>query len=177
MSRADRKNAASKWEGLIAKLSNERFRHAYFEKQLKAFLANQIRAIRGNATQKEFAKTLGTTQSVVSRLEDENYGKVNAQTLIDIAKKLKLGLVIKFVDFPTFLMATDDMSEQALRPHPFDERSLSELTRPNFGRAPKATTSTISVERAKAIAPAPQAVASLSKGAPKRPGSITTVVQ
>ena len=140
MSRLELGYVGSKWTKLIPKFRNDRFRHAYFEKSLKAYIANQIRALRGDETQSEFGKRLGITQSVVSRLEDEGYGKLNAQTLIDIAKKLNLGLVIKFVDFRTFLEATDDISPTALKPDAFSERQLDQLSSPVRPKTPPETT-------------------------------------
>ncbi len=122
-------------------------------------------------------KKLGMTQSVVSRLEDENYGKLNAQTLIDIAKRLHLGLVIKFVDFPTFLKLTDDMSERALRPDPFDEQSLNKLIDTRADASPMTTTDAVPAETVETIKPAPQAFASLTKDVRKRPDAIIAAVQ
>ena len=76
--------------------------------RLKASLADQIRDLRGNRSQKEFGALIGKPQSVVSRLEKEDYGKVTLQTLIDIATRLDIGLVVQFVDFSTFLRTADD---------------------------------------------------------------------
>ncbi len=87
---------------------------------LRAFLADQIRALRGDMSQQEFGRLIDKPQSVVSRLEDEDYGKVSLQTLIDVATKLDIGLVVRFVDFPTFLCATSDFSERAVAPAPYD---------------------------------------------------------
>ena len=76
--------------------------------RLKASLADQIRDLRGNRSQKEFGALIGKPQSVVSRLEKEDYGKVTLQTLIDIATRLDIGLVVQFVDFSAFLRTADD---------------------------------------------------------------------
>jgi len=135
MTRPDHANASSNWARIVPKLENERFRNAYFEKTLKAFLANQIRIIRGDESQTAFGKRLGMTQSVVSRLEDEGYGKLNAQTLIDLAQKLGVALIIKFVDYPTFLQETDNLSEAELRPKPFDIADLNDLAQRSRERA------------------------------------------
>jgi transcriptional regulator with XRE-family HTH domain len=124
----DRMHVGSERAKLLARLRNERFREAYFEKSLRAYVANQIRALRGDETQAQFGKRIGVSQSMVSeRLEDETYGKLTTQTLIDVAKKLKRYLVIKFVDLPTFLQETEDLSPDALVPAAFDERILDKL--------------------------------------------------
>jgi hypothetical protein len=86
---------------------------------LKVFLAAQIRALRGDRTQTEFGELIGKPQSVVARLERESYGKVNLQTLIDIAQKLDIALIVRFVNFSTFLEWTKDYSQEALAPQPY----------------------------------------------------------
>jgi transcriptional regulator with XRE-family HTH domain len=77
-------------------------------RQLKAFLASQIRALRADASQKDFGDRIGKPQSVVSRLEKQADRHISVQTLIDIAERLDIAVIIRFVDFPTFLRYTDD---------------------------------------------------------------------
>jgi hypothetical protein len=113
----------SRTERLAEQFKNEKFRKHYFARQLKIFLAAQIRALRGNKTQAQFGERIGKPQSVVARLERESYGKVNLQTLIDIATKLDNALVIRFVTFPTFLEWTKDYSPSALAPESFHQGS------------------------------------------------------
>jgi transcriptional regulator with XRE-family HTH domain len=95
---------------------------------LRAFLADQIRALRGDLSQKAFGDLIGKPQSVVSRLENEDYGKVTLQTLIDIAEKLDIALIVRFTDFPTFLHSTADVSESALGPRAFTQTAANEMT-------------------------------------------------
>lgn len=116
-------------ERLVPELKHPEFRAEYFARQLKMFLAAQIRALRGGLTQAEFGRRIGKPQSVVSRLERQSYGKVNLQTLIDIATKLDIEVVIRFVTLPTFLKWTNDYSPEALAPEPFNERQLDDLLR------------------------------------------------
>ena len=101
-------------------LGDREFRTSYMAQHLRAFLADQIRALRGETSQREFGDRIGKPQSVVSRLENEEYGKVSLQTLIDVAAKLDIALLVRFVDFPTFRRATSDMSEQAVAPASYD---------------------------------------------------------
>lgn len=97
-------------------LDNREFRASYMAHGLRAYLADQIRALRANRSQREFGRLIGKPQSVVSRLENEDYGKLTLQTLLDIAEKLDIALVIKFADFPTFLRAVADASPDAMAP-------------------------------------------------------------
>lgn len=96
---------------------------------LRAFLADQIRALRGDLSQKAFGALIGKPQSVVSRLENEDFGKVTLETLIDIAEKLDIALLVQFTDFPTFLRSTTDVSESAFAPGPFTKGSVEEMLR------------------------------------------------
>jgi transcriptional regulator with XRE-family HTH domain len=109
----------SRNERLAEQFKKEKFRKSYFARQLKVFLAAQIRALRGEKTQAEFGELIGKPQSVVARLEKESYGKVNLQTLIDIASRLDIALIIRFVNFPTFLEWTKDYSSSALAPQSY----------------------------------------------------------
>src|SRR5215813_2726671 len=98
---------------LIKALGKSEFRHAYMARQLKAFLADQIRALRGDLTQSEFGNRIGKPQSVISRLEKQADRQISIQTLIDIARRLDIAVIIRFVDFPTFLRYTEDYSDEA----------------------------------------------------------------
>jgi hypothetical protein len=109
----------SRTERLSEQFKKEKFRKSYFARQLKVFLAAQIRALRGDRTQTEFGELIGKPQSVVARLERESYGKENLQTLIDIATKLDIALIVRFVNFSTFLEWTKDYSQEALAPQSY----------------------------------------------------------
>jgi transcriptional regulator with XRE-family HTH domain len=91
------------------------------------FLAQQVRALRGDMSQQQFAELLGTTQSVVSRFEDPSYGKFNLQTLLEIAAKLDRAVVARIVDFPTFLRFTEDVSANAMCPAGYDAELLDQI--------------------------------------------------
>lgn len=112
---------------LAPKLGDEGYRHAYLAQQLRAFLANQIRSLRGERSQGAFGKLIGKPQSVVSRLENEMYEGIGLQTLIDIARKLDIALLVRFVDFPTFLKGTEDYSPRALAPDAYKQDAIDAL--------------------------------------------------
>ncbi|MER9248922.1 helix-turn-helix transcriptional regulator [Mesorhizobium sp. M0590] len=76
-------------------------------------------------SQADFAQKTGKTQSVISRLESTEYGKVTVQTLLDIASGLDVALLVQFVSYPDFLQRTADMSDKALQPETIQE-SLSQ---------------------------------------------------
>jgi transcriptional regulator with XRE-family HTH domain len=86
-------------------------------------IAYQIQALREKTglNQTDFAKKIGKKQSVVSRLEDTEYGRVTVQTLLDIACALDIALVVKFASYPDFLFQTRDASVSALQPQTIQE--------------------------------------------------------
>jgi transcriptional regulator with XRE-family HTH domain len=123
---------------LVAHLRDPAFRRGYLNRQFKSFLAAQIRSLRGNKTQAEFGRLIGKTQSVISRLENEHYGQVNINTLLDIALKLDVALIVRFVDYPTFLDLTRDSTRHAEAPSVYEQGGMDrfverEVARENNG--------------------------------------------
>lgn len=98
------------------KLRNKRYRDAFVASRVRNWIAYQIRTIREQRgwSQVKFGEKIGKPQSVISRLEDPNYGKLTLQTLFDVAATLNVALVIKFVDFSSFLRQTADVSPEAM---------------------------------------------------------------
>jgi transcriptional regulator with XRE-family HTH domain len=85
-------------------------------------ISYQIRALRAQRgwSQKKLAEEIGKPQSVVSRLEDPDYGKLSVQTLLEVASAFDVALLIQYVNFPEFLKRTRDVSQEALRADSFD---------------------------------------------------------
>jgi transcriptional regulator with XRE-family HTH domain len=113
--------------GIAAHLRHPQVRHGYMGRQLKAFLAQQIRSLRGEYSQKEFGGIIGKPQSVVSRLEKQADRHISIQTLIDIAGRLDIAVIVRFVDYPTFLRYTDDYSESAIAPARYSQANIDAL--------------------------------------------------
>jgi hypothetical protein len=105
------------------------YRDSYVSSHTRQFLARQMREFRGDQSQTEFGAVIEKQQTVISRLEDPNYGKWTAQTLFEIASKLDVAVFIRFVDFPTFLKLTKDVSQSAIRPAEFDQSALDDAAR------------------------------------------------
>lgn len=114
-------------DGLVDAMGDRPFRASYMAHHLRAFLADQIRNLRGARSQKQFGAAIGKPQSVVSRLENEDYGRVTLQSLIDIAEKLDIALLVRYVDFPTFIAATRDFSEAAVAPPRYSDEAMTAL--------------------------------------------------
>lgn len=100
-------------------------RDAYVRAEVSTALAHQVRAIRNQRgwTQADLAKLMGTTQAVVSRLEDPSYGRVSLATLFDLSKAFDTGLQVKFVSLTTMLQETFNPSHAARLVPSFEEEA------------------------------------------------------
>ena len=89
------------------------YRDAWLDIRVKAGIAYQIQAIRQamGMSQAEFGALLAKPQSVVSRLEDNEYSGT-IKTLLEIAKSLGVGLKVEFCSYPELLAA--DVSPDTL---------------------------------------------------------------
>jgi transcriptional regulator with XRE-family HTH domain len=116
----------------LAKFARKAYRDGYLQSRVRGMIAYQIQALREKLgmNQTDFAKKIGKTQSVVSRLEDTEYGRVSVQTLLDIACALDVALVVKFASYPDFRKQTDDASVRGLQPDTIQE-SLARAERPS----------------------------------------------
>ncbi len=91
------------------------YRDTYLDGFVKGLVAIQIRALREQfgLSQVEYAQKLGMTQSVVSRLEDTEYGGITVNTLLKIAKENNVALNIGFTDYMSVLQK--DLRAEALK--------------------------------------------------------------
>ena len=112
---------------LVPKLADKAYRNSYVAHQTRQFLARQVRALRGDKSQNEFGALLDKPQSVVSRLEDPNYGKWTLQTLFDVAASLDRAVIVRIVDYPTFLRFTSYMTDAAARPEAYEQDAVDSL--------------------------------------------------
>jgi len=108
---------------LWSRLRNKEYRDEYLVATLTSTLAYQIEALRDQHgwTQTELANLIGTTQSVISRLEDPDYGRANITTLFDLAKALDVALLVKFVPYSQFVTEYRDVSPQGLSAASFSD--------------------------------------------------------
>jgi len=83
---------------------NKDYRDAWLDIRVKAGIAYQIQAIRQalGMSQAEFGALLSKPQSVVSRLEDNEYSGT-VKTLLEVAKSLGVGLKVQFCSYPEML--------------------------------------------------------------------------
>ena len=57
--------------------------------------------------------------------------------MLEIARKLELAVIVRFVDYPTFLKYSGDLSDRALNPKPYEENNVNQVivATPSDGRA------------------------------------------
>jgi len=121
--------ASHRFARLAEQMQDKRFRDAYVASQNRRMLAHQMRKFRGDESQADFAKTLGKQATIVSRLENPSYSGWSLRTMFEVAQALGVAVFVRFMDFPTFLKYTDDMSEKTLRPDAYNPKAINELVR------------------------------------------------
>jgi transcriptional regulator with XRE-family HTH domain len=124
--------SGSPWSSeLVRELTDKEFRHEYMMDQVRSYIAFQIRALREQRqwNQADLAKVAGKTQSVISRLEDPDYGKLSLQSCLEIAVAFDLPLLVQFTDWDDWLARMSNVSPSALRKRSFDENRLLEIGR------------------------------------------------
>ena len=115
---------------LAEKMHDKRYRDGYVASHTRRLLAQQMRNFRGDLSQSQFAEALGKKQTVISRLENPSYGAWQLRTMLEIAQKLDVAVFARFVDFPTFLKLSDDLSDKALRPMAYEQEGVETAASP-----------------------------------------------
>lgn len=110
-------------EPTFCRLANKRAREAYVAAELINGIASQIRVLRQQRgwSQKELADKLGTTQGVVSRLEDPSYGRFSIKTLLDLSSIFDVSIIARFLPFSQAVPATWETGRKSLEADAFEE--------------------------------------------------------
>lgn len=124
----------SPWsEGFVRDLSEKEFRDEFVADQIRTRIALLIRALREqsdrNWSQTHLANEMGKPQSVVSRLEDPDYGKMTLQTLFDVAAAFDLPLWVDIPEWEKWLRLIRDVPNAKTSRKSFDENYLSSLSK------------------------------------------------
>ena len=108
---------------LLSKLERKDYRHAYMAEGVKTWLARQVRLLREkkNWSQEDLGHACRKPQSAISRIEDPDYGRLNLQTLFELAAAFDVALLVQFVDWDDWLGRMDDVSANAMQKESFAE--------------------------------------------------------
>jgi len=114
---------------MLDRMKDPEFRHAYAEDQARLRVSFLVRALREsrNLSQRELAAMMSTTQSVVARIEDPDYGSLTVKTLLNVAKALDLPLYIDLPEWPDWLALMEDQTNEALQRDSFSYEACASV--------------------------------------------------
>ena len=101
------------------KMNNREYRHGYLSAHTQAMLARQMRGMRGEMSQTEFGLLLGVSQTQVARFENPRCKGWSLRTMLKIANKLDVGLIVRFGDFGWFIRESGKLGPRYLKPKPW----------------------------------------------------------
>jgi transcriptional regulator with XRE-family HTH domain len=112
--------------GFLRELQDDDRRNGFVADHLRTRTALLIRTLREQRgwSQAELGRRLDKPQSVVSRLEDPDYGKVTLKTLFEVAAAFDLPLYIDMPDWDEWFRLMSDMSSRNLRRDSFNTTNL-----------------------------------------------------
>lgn len=104
-------------------LKDKEYRDIFVEEKINIGIPFQIRALRGELTQKEFGELFGINQEEISRYENINYSRFSLSTLKKLARAFDVGLMVRFVSFSELVEHDLTLSSESLKAVSFPEDS------------------------------------------------------
>ena len=107
------------------KLSNSKYRAAFARTQFKRLVPLQIQTLRKQRgwSQQGLAEQAKLTQGVVSRAEDQDYGNLTVNTILNIAEGFDVAFVGRFVPFSELNSWYVNLSRESMRVPSFDQEN------------------------------------------------------
>jgi transcriptional regulator with XRE-family HTH domain len=140
---------------ILRELEKDDFRASFVADHVRTRLALMIRTLREQRgwSQAELGRRLGKPQSVISRLEDPDYGKVTTKTLFEVASAFGLPLYIDMPDWADWFCLMSDMSSQNLRRNSFNSAQLEDLRYQPFAAYPTNNLASVGSQQRSTLTP------------------------
>lgn len=119
-------------ETLRRELAQPEFSEGYAESFHDAYIATQIKVLRERSewTQARLAAEIGTTQTVISRIENVNYSAWNISTLKRLARAFRVRLRVSFETYGSLIDEVERFSREALDRLPREKDPILVYGRP-----------------------------------------------
>lgn len=123
-------NSKIKKSKLFVKLTDKKYRHLFVTGQINKLIPYQMRGLRANRdlTQAALAELAETTQTVISRIENNGATNLSVKTLLKLAEAFDVALVVRFEPIDRFITWVDEFSPDDIS-FESSESILSEATK------------------------------------------------